>query len=109
MMFAVIERQRLLCLPPGLKEHHQVEVEAYSPGHPLCTSSMCLFAFMQVGRVFHPYQDRIVSVRECARAQVGFWCVCGGGGYGRKRVGEKGEGGGGQMDGDWESMVAGGH
>ena len=27
---------------------------------------------MQVGQVFHPEQDRIVSVRECARAQVRF-------------------------------------
>ena len=25
----------------------------------------------KVGQVFHPNQDRIVSVRECARAQVG--------------------------------------
>ena len=25
---------------------------------------------LQVGQVFHPEQDRIVSVRECARAQV---------------------------------------
>ena len=25
----------------------------------------------KVGQVFHPEQDRIVSVRECARAQVG--------------------------------------
>lgn len=24
----------------------------------------------QVGQVFHPDQDRIISVRECARAQV---------------------------------------
>ena len=24
---------------------------------------------VQVGQVFHPEQDRIVSVRECARAQ----------------------------------------
>lgn len=27
---------------------------------------------LQVGQVFHPEQDRIVSVRECARAQVKF-------------------------------------
>ena len=27
---------------------------------------------VQVGQVFHPEQDRIVSVRECARAQVRF-------------------------------------
>lgn len=25
----------------------------------------------KVGQVFHPEQDRIVSVRECARSQVG--------------------------------------
>jgi len=25
----------------------------------------------KVGQVFHPNQDRIVSVRECARSQVG--------------------------------------
>lgn len=27
----------------------------------------------KVGQVFHPDQDRIVSVRECARAQVRGW------------------------------------
>ncbi len=35
----------------------------------------------KVGQVFHPEQDRIVSVRECARAQVrgrcGDGCFCG--------------------------------
>ena len=31
----------------------------------------------KVGQVFHPNQDRIVSVRECARAQVqlSFTCI----------------------------------
>lgn len=30
-----------------------------------------LVGTLQVGQVFHPNQDRIVSVRECARSQVG--------------------------------------
>ena len=29
----------------------------------------------KVGQVFHPEQDRIVSVRECARAQVSMLCT----------------------------------
>ena len=29
-----------------------------------------IYNLLQVGQVFHPEQDRIVSVRECARAQV---------------------------------------
>ncbi len=29
-----------------------------------------VFVWLQVGQVFHPDQDRIVSVRECARAQA---------------------------------------
>ena len=29
----------------------------------------------KVGQVFHPSQDRIVSVRECARAQVRNWGI----------------------------------
>ena len=35
----------------------------------LCTAG--LQPMGKVGQVFHPEQDRIVSVRECARAQVG--------------------------------------
>ena len=30
----------------------------------------------KVGQVFHPNQDRIVSVRECARAQVHRSLLC---------------------------------
>ncbi len=29
----------------------------------------------KVGQVFHPLQDRIVSVRECARSQVRGWVM----------------------------------
>lgn len=33
------------------------------------TGGVCVCAG-KVGQVFHPEQDRIISVRECARAQV---------------------------------------
>ena len=39
---------------------------------PRCTVQLTGFTVVQVGQVFHPEQDRIVSVRECARAQVRF-------------------------------------
>ena len=35
-----------------------------------CGRSDQSYNVLQVGQVFHPEQDRIVSVRECARAQV---------------------------------------
>lgn len=36
---------------------------------PFCPAASACAVLLQVGQVFHPEQDRIVSVRECARAQ----------------------------------------
>ena len=42
----------------------------WTPGGHFPTSTTDPQPMGKVGQVFHPTQDRIVSVRECARAQV---------------------------------------